>query len=182
MRLFPNFGGGTGREILIAPQVFQESLSGGSQMGAQGHSLQFAHNRLQLCPFGALFKGNFRHKMTSIVGNRGQLWTSTLSPHLLSPHLDSPDHFFVPRPSKGKKQLARLLIKHGLPVQAKTREGCGCCGFFWRLRWKAPGKLRSKYQDNCPELQHASNPTQTSGTKKRGFYKNVPWGSYGLRN
>ena len=33
-------------------------------------------------------EGNFRHKMTTIVGNRGQLWTSTLSPHLLSPHLD----------------------------------------------------------------------------------------------
>ena len=26
--------------------------------------------------------------MTTIVGNRGQLWTSTLSPHLESPHLD----------------------------------------------------------------------------------------------
>ena len=32
-----------------------------------------------------------RRKMTKIVGNRGQLWTSTLSPHLLSPHLDFPD-------------------------------------------------------------------------------------------
>ena len=41
--------------------------------------------------FGPLFKGNFRHKMTTIVGNRGQLWTSTLSPHLLSPHLDFPE-------------------------------------------------------------------------------------------
>ena len=29
--------------------------------------------------------------MTTIVGNRGQLWTSTLSPHLLSPHLDFPE-------------------------------------------------------------------------------------------
>ena len=37
--------------------------------------------------FGPLSKGNFRHKMTTIVGNRGQLWTSTLSPHLESPHL-----------------------------------------------------------------------------------------------
>ena len=39
-------------------------------------------------PFGPFFKGDFRHKTTTIVGNRGQLWTSTLSPHLLSPHLD----------------------------------------------------------------------------------------------
>ena len=29
--------------------------------------------------------------MTTIVRNRRQLWTSTLSPHLLSPHLDFPD-------------------------------------------------------------------------------------------
>ena len=40
-----------------------------------------------------------------IVGNRGQLWTSALSPHLLSPHLDFPDtcdvfthYFFVALP------------------------------------------------------------------------------------
>ena len=38
--------------------------------------------------FGPLFKGTFCRKMTTIVGNRGQLWTSTLSPHVLSPHLD----------------------------------------------------------------------------------------------
>ena len=43
-------------------------------------------------PFGRLSKGNFRRKMTTIVGNRGQLWTSTLSPHVLSPHLDFPEN------------------------------------------------------------------------------------------
>ena len=67
-------------------------------MGAEGHSLQFAHNRLQLCTFvaflGRFLRGNFRLKMTTIVGNCGQLWTSSLSPHLLrqlSPHLDFPE-------------------------------------------------------------------------------------------
>ena len=46
---------------------------------------------VHFCGFlGPFSKGNFRHKMTTIVGNRGQLWTSTLSPHLLSPHLDFP--------------------------------------------------------------------------------------------
>ena len=39
-------------------------------------------------PFGPLSKGNFRRKMTTSVGNRGQLWTRSLSPHLLSPHSD----------------------------------------------------------------------------------------------
>ena len=47
-------------------------------------TLQFAHNLLQLSTFwaflGPVSKGNFRRKMTTIVGNRGQLWTSTLSP------------------------------------------------------------------------------------------------------
>ena len=43
--------------------------------------------------FGPLSEGNFRHKMTTIVGNRGQLWRSTLSPHLESPHLDFPDYY-----------------------------------------------------------------------------------------
>ena len=41
--------------------------------------------------FGSLSKGDFRRKMMTIVGNRGQLWTSALSPHLESPHLDFPD-------------------------------------------------------------------------------------------
>ena len=41
--------------------------------------------------FGPLSKRNFHHEVTTIVGNRGQLWTSTLSPHLLSPHLDFPE-------------------------------------------------------------------------------------------
>ena len=36
-------------------------------------------------PFGPLSKGNFRREMTIIVGNLGQLWTSTLSPHLRAP-------------------------------------------------------------------------------------------------
>ena len=42
------------------------------------------HNCALLWHVWALSKGNFRHKMTTIVGNRGQLWISTLSPHVLS--------------------------------------------------------------------------------------------------
>ena len=34
------------------------------------------YNYALLWPFGPLSKGNFRRKMTTIVGNRGQLWTS----------------------------------------------------------------------------------------------------------
>ena len=36
------------------------------------------YNCVLLWPFRPLSKGNFRRK---IVGNRGQLWPSTLSPH-----------------------------------------------------------------------------------------------------
>ena len=44
---------------------------------------------VQICGLlGPLFKENFRRTVTAIVGNRGQLWTSTLSPHLQSPHSD----------------------------------------------------------------------------------------------
>ena len=43
------------------------------------------YNCTLLWPFGAHnCRGNFRRKMTTIVGNRGQLWTSALSPHLLA--------------------------------------------------------------------------------------------------
>ena len=45
------------------------------------------HNCALLWAFRRPFlRGFFRHKMMTIVGNRGQLWTSALSPHLQSPH------------------------------------------------------------------------------------------------
>ena len=53
------------------------------------------HNRLQSCTLVAFCKGTFRRKMTTILGNRGQLWTSTLSPILLSPHLAYSPEFCV---------------------------------------------------------------------------------------
>ena len=34
---------------------------------------------------GPFCQGNFRHKMKTIVENRGQLWTITLSPHFAKP-------------------------------------------------------------------------------------------------
>ena len=53
------------------------------------------YNCALLGPFWALSRGNFRRKMTTIGGNRGQLWTSTLSPHLRSPQLDFPNESIV---------------------------------------------------------------------------------------
>ena len=57
--------------------------------------------------FGPLSKGNFRHTMTTIVGNRGQLWTSTSSPHLLSPHLDFPNRGYF---RMGVHNFGRFLM------------------------------------------------------------------------
>ena len=66
------------RTIRFAPPFARESLNGCFQRGG---SLQIVHDRLQLCTFvallGALSKGNFRHKMTTLVGNHRHLWTST---------------------------------------------------------------------------------------------------------
>ena len=71
--------------------------------------------------FGPLSEGTFRHKMTTIVGNRGQLWTSTLSPHLESPHLDFPDlllmHAFRKTLEWKAQNPARLLLARGLPTR-----------------------------------------------------------------
>ena len=83
--------------------------------------------------FGPLSKGNFRHKMTTIVGNRGQLRTSTLSPHLLSPHLDFPKNFHKIHPNPLKflgnaysflqtmSPPTRLYHKRGLPMLSSLK-------------------------------------------------------------
>ena len=54
------------------------------------NSYSIVYNCALCGPFGPLSNGNFRRKMAAIVGNREQLLTITLSPHLLRPHLDLP--------------------------------------------------------------------------------------------
>ena len=68
-----------------------------------GNLRTVVHNCALLWPF-CLSKGNFRRKMTTIVGNRGQLWTSALSPHLESPHLDFPEC----------QRIAQFLVHSGM--------------------------------------------------------------------
>ena len=74
--------------------------------------------------FGPLSEGNFHRKMTTIVGNRGQLWTSSLSPHLLSPHFDFPDivgNVFVPSgmPKVVPQNCVGLLLRRGSGIRKK---------------------------------------------------------------
>ena len=86
--------------IFSDPQDKGSKISGKSKWGLSKWGLKatlcnlrtIVHNCALLWLFGALSKGIFRHKMTTIVGNRGQLWTSALSPHLESPHLDFPEN------------------------------------------------------------------------------------------
>ena len=71
-----------------------KSKWGLSNGGLRPHSAMCAQSStiVHFCgPFRPLSKGNFRRKMTTIVGNHGQVWTSTLNPHLLSPHSDFAD-------------------------------------------------------------------------------------------
>ena len=97
------------------------------------------HNRLQLCTFVAFFgpilRGTsltkFPHKMTIIVGNRGQLWTSTLSPHLRSPHLDFPDYFDAKStPEGGRVRQIPGSGPGGLCLKKKLK-GRQTGGFKW---------------------------------------------------
>ena len=92
---------GTGRISSCQPPLFANHfsalLSGKSKWGLCKWGFKatlcnlrtIVYNCAQICGlFGFPSKGNLRHEMTTIVGNRGQLWTSTLSPYLQSPHLD----------------------------------------------------------------------------------------------
>ena len=68
-----------------------------AQMGALKWGLKatllnvrtIVYNCALLWPFGPLSEGNFRRKLTTILGNGGQVWSSTLSPHLLGFHSDN---------------------------------------------------------------------------------------------
>ena len=65
----------------------------------RAQSSTIVHFCVLLGPFlGPFFLGNFRRKMTTIVGNRGQLWTSTLSlarPNLLKRRTEKIENFKI---------------------------------------------------------------------------------------
>ena len=84
--------------------------------------------------------------MTTIGGNRGQLWTSALSPHLLSPHLDFPD-----TSHKKNRNLAILQELSGDPnphyfLKSTCRTMGGVLQYKWELYcWGSPSsRLRSQ--------------------------------------
>ena len=57
--------------------TFVASPNGGSQMGAQGQTLQFARNRVQLCTFvGPSLRGELSSQNDD---NCSRIWTPTLN-------------------------------------------------------------------------------------------------------
>ena len=67
---------GTPKTLLESLQgPHEESPNVGSQMGAEGHSLQLVHNRLRLCThvafLGPFCTDNFRPQMMAIAGKCG---------------------------------------------------------------------------------------------------------------
>ena len=154
-------------------------------MGASGHSLLFAHDRPQLCTFvtvfGPLSNGNSRHKMTTIVGNHGQVWTSTLSPHLLSPHLDL---------SQTNSQGMLLLIIRSLKLPVRCPDACAKVLGFTLDDMSAPGweRLQARFISlpthfprshlvlgNFFSLTRTREPPETEYHPGRNYDKIIPW-------
>ena len=110
------------RSNLLSRSVFSTAGSFGlSAICAQSSTI------VHFCGlFRPLSKGNFRHKMTTTGGNRGQLWTSTLSPHLLSPRLDFPKiSRTLIRALRGKNQASLLRISSPTQIQMWNQQTCG---------------------------------------------------------
>ena len=75
-----NFGAVFVREVVLGKSEW--GLSNGSLWPLSAICAQSSTIVPFVCGlWGPISKGNSHHKMTTIVGNRGQLWTSTLSPH-----------------------------------------------------------------------------------------------------
>ena len=89
--------------------------------------------------------------MCTIAGNRGQLWTSTLSPHLLSPQLNFPDN----------RCVLKLLIRNRnvfWPSKEQQREIKGV-GIPRKERRNAP---KIKFSELCVLLFSQEKLTKCS--------------------
>ena len=105
---------------------------------------------LHFCgPFGPLSKGNFRRKMTTIVGNRGQMRTRTLRTHLLSLHSDFPlqsrPMFKAPRYVISLRSKIAGEPRFSLRSRVKTGKTDSFCGNslpHLSLQWKFGSEWR----------------------------------------
>ena len=71
-----------------------EALKWGLSKPLADNSCTILCNYELLWAFGPFCKGNFRRAMTTLVDNRGKLWTTTLR---LTPPFESPHFFTFPR-------------------------------------------------------------------------------------
>ena len=89
--------------------------------------------------------------MTTIIGNRGQLCTSTLSPHFLSPHLDFPNYPALQSSTRGYPSYLFFPLKEGpwYPfVVASDRK------LFQGSRHKRLLELEPPKEGNPPDLKN----------------------------
>ena len=141
-------------------------------------NLRTVYNCALSGPFGPLFKGNLRHKMTTIVGNRGQLRTGALSPHLLSPHLDFPK-FWHRRIVSFFRFLFAVIFCQGIANPAFSKP-CLClndtCHFrHFRRFWGS--EERNPYFQWRMQVRHfrrfRQNGLFLAGDKEDRFTKNT---------
>ena len=127
------------------------------------------YNCAHLWPFGPLFKGNFRCKMTPIVGNRGQLWTSTLSPLFAKPQFRLSRCFEAQTNRKEFPQReANLAIFH-----RKTHRNRNCVVSgkrspprLWRSLWAPLAAIQCRWPYN-EILNKTLRPILTVHTNRR---------------
>ena len=114
-------------------------------MGAQGHSLQFAHNRLQLRTFVAFLGPFLRELSTRNDDNRTQSWT------IVDKHLNP--HFLIPiRLSKSKRihctVPSPLLLSTGAKASLVWQSQRQCVGY--RLDSQASSFGHSQFRTPNP--------------------------------
>ena len=164
---------------LLLPLRLAASKSGPSDMGLMPLSVVSAESCAiaHICDlFVHKCERNFRCKMTTIIGNRGQLRTGTLSPHVQSSDLDSPEKCsrWRPPPSsvdfgwpKSKRKVSSggvlFALTPSTPLHAhKERYGCRsisslpCCSC--EKAWPPP---------QCPNLPVGISLSRTHGLQKK---------------
>ena len=98
---------------------------------------------------------------TTIVGNRGQLWTSTLSPHLPSPHLDFPEMWM--RSCFGRTLRSWVATNVAAAPAQKL---------FYNFCWPKKFSLSypfPAYWGRFPGVFQSETQTESSERKKKGW-------------
>ena len=130
--------------------VYGESPNEWGLKGTVCNSCTIVCKCAHLWPFGPFRKGNFRRRMTAIVGNCGQLRTSALSPYLRAPNWTFPSEFRVFDGTKTSDLCSAMCIaghhlyhamhlhcdlrsccRKPLRCRQRCKHGCECDAVMW---------------------------------------------------